>query len=158
MLGVIVLTLLMSRVQPQPDTSGTEASFQLPPAALSDDTKSTLHVDEAFCLVMSMSSPEIINARFEITPNYYLYKSKIKLVGLDQTELANANLPDGKSKQDQYFGKSQIFDKSFSFSIPVQRSANGSVRVSATYQGCQNEGICYPPVTKTFSVKVAGTQ
>jgi hypothetical protein len=42
--------------------------------------------------------------------------------------------------------------------VPVARASGGTLDLplAVTYQGCADKGLCYPPITKTFTVRLAG--
>lgn len=131
----------------QPESAGAP-NYQLPLAALDGD-KPPVHVDEAFALIITVSSEKFLQARFDIKPNFYLYRDKISVTGSDGA-LLQPVFPASKTRRDQHFGDSEVFDQSFSFTTPLPQTSDNKIKVSATYQGCENEGICYPPTTKHF--------
>src|SRR6185437_3772511 len=93
--------------------------------------------------------------------DYYLYRSRIKIeTRSDRAQLGAPQLPEGEIKQDDYFGKQEIYHHELSASVPVARAAGSALDVplSVTYQGC-GRGICYPPIVKTLNVSLpsAGT-
>jgi thiol:disulfide interchange protein DsbD len=155
--GAVAYSLIQTSTSDESEPTATTPSYQLPPAALSAGQKQPIHVDDAFKLTMSADSSGVINARFDIESNYYLYRDKIKVTGPDGS-LLSPSFPASKTKRDQHFGDSEVFDQSFAFTVAANSATEGSFSVSATYQGCENEGICYPPVTKQFSVEVAAAQ
>gem|GEM_PF-5157600 len=132
-------------------------NYELPPAALSTGQKQAMHVDDAFRLSLNADSTGVINARFDIAPNFYLYRSKIKIAG-PAGYVLTPSFPASKTKRDEHFGDSEVFDQSFAFTVGVGADLKRPLAISATYQGCENEGICYPPVTKQFVVNAGVAQ
>ena len=107
-----------------------------------------LDVEDAFALEMEPKDPNSAIAHFRVTDGYYLYRDKISF-SISQGEVV-ADLPKGKTKQDEYFGEVEIYDSDFS--IPLSFSGAGFDSVlTVKYQGCAAEGICYSPVSKSFS-------
>ena len=83
---------------------------------------------------------------FQIAEGYYLYKDKIKIL-LNGQELENIKFPKTKTKEDEFFGKSEIYDNDFILNIVSDVKIK---KISITYQGCAERGLCYPPVKKTI--------
>ena len=114
-----------------------------------------LEVDEAFQLRIEGVAPDRLQTTFAIADGYYLYRDKIEFRGEHGVRLTAAPLPPGEIKADPYFGEIAVFKHDFSAPVAVtqtQAVAAPTIRVHATYQGCAEDGICYSPVTKTFSV------
>lgn len=96
-----------------------------------------------------------LEVRFEIAPGYYLYRDKIRFASADLS-LGVPALPPGKEKQDETFGKVEVFYHSARIRLPVERNDAGPLAFSlqVTSQGCAEAGICYPPQTRTLAVEL----
>ena len=89
-----------------------------------------LHPDEAFQLQVSAVDEGTLRAHFDIAEGYYLYRDKttFKLGGTDGTGdltgtvLGKFSLPEGKHKDDEYFGPMQVYYKEFEVDLPLQRT------------------------------------
>ena len=84
-----------------------------------------------------------IEARWQITDGYYMYRDKFKFV-LEGGNLGAPILPPGKIKEDENFGKVETYRKEVKILLPVE--AAGPVTLKAVSQGCWDGGICYPPI------------
>lgn len=116
-----------------------------------------LSPDRAFQLSGSADSAGNVQLTWLIAPGYYLYRDRIKIASPNgATQLGPPQFPAGQIKNDPYFGKQVIYHQQLIVTVPVlHRAAPGSdVAVSATYQGCAEAGLCYPPVTRTLSLTV----
>lgn len=115
-----------------------------------------LDVDDAFQLEIKSIEPNRLETTFAIADGYYLYRDKIKFRSEHGVRVVDAALPPGEIKNDAYFGEIAVFKHDFSAPITLQRAgpATAAINVHATYQGCAEDGICYPPVTKIFSVEL----
>ena len=112
-----------------------------------------LDVDEAFHLDIKANGPQTLSAHFTIAPGYYLYQDKLSFLSVGNPALADYNLPGGKTKHDPYFGDVAIYPADFAVDLALARSAGSNeMRVDASYQGCAEKGICYPPVSKSFTI------
>ncbi len=98
-----------------------------------------------------------IELRFDIAPGYYLYRDKFRFVPeTPAAQLGTPVLPKGKEKQDDTFGKVEVYYKEAIIRLPVERSASGPVALTLkiTSQGCADAGICYPPQQQKVSVEL----
>lgn len=105
-----------------------------------------LSVDQAFQLSATRDGNESIRLEWTIAPGYYLYQDKFGLkraaTGLPVPEL----LGDAETKDDPTFGVTTVFHNRVAASIPLAGQTSGPLEVH--YQGCQDNGICYPPVVR----------
>ncbi|MGC2164833.1 MAG: protein-disulfide reductase DsbD [Gallionella sp.] len=114
--------------------------------------------DQAFSLDVNVRDPQTLLANFRVTPGYYLYRDKVTFETGDKTiKIVTVNLPHGDFKEDPNFGTMEVFHQSFQAEIPLQRgSATKAVgfALKASYQGCSEQGLCYPPITPTINVSL----
>ncbi len=115
-----------------------------------------LRVDQAFELSVITQDSNTLMARLRIAPGYYLYrdKTRFELTGADNTQLIGYELPAGQIKMDPYIGKTEIYHDQVDIKLPLTRDAAqpSLFALKASYQGCAEKGICYPPVTKTINI------
>lgn len=112
--------------------------------------------DQAFELKIVARDAHTLQASFNITEGYYLYRDKIKLSSKDSAIKIIPNLPAGEMKQDPNFGPTQVFHHSFQADAALEGSAVAvsSITINAVYQGCSEQGLCYPPINKTLVVEL----
>jgi len=119
---------------------------------------SFLPPDQAFSLDVVVRDAHTLQANFRITPGYYLYRDKFSFEIKDKAvKVTGVNLPRGEMKQDPNFGTTEVFHQSFQAVITLARSpAAGaeSVTLNASYQGCSEEGLCYPPITPALHISL----
>jgi thiol:disulfide interchange protein DsbD len=116
-----------------------------------------LTVDEAFQLTTVATGPDKVRLEWTVHEGYYLYKSRIKVASnSQQAQLGAPDLPPGKIKNDEYFGKQEVYHDDLMATVPVARNAGGAIElpIDVTYQGCADAGLCYPPTTKNFKVSL----
>jgi thiol:disulfide interchange protein DsbD len=95
-----------------------------------------------------------LEARWQIADGYYMYRNKFKFE-LAGATLGAPNLPAGKVKEDENFGKVETYRKDVRIALPIQRSPNATeVTLKATAQGCADAGLCYTPQTTSVSIKL----
>lgn len=117
-----------------------------------------LSPDEAFKLVVLGKPGAGLSATFTIAPGHYLYRDKIKFTPVSPAgfKIEGMNLPPAEEKDDPNFGKTYIYHQSFTIDGRLTGLPAGTtvVSVEASYQGCSEQGICYPPTDKTFTVNL----
>ena len=63
------------------------------------------------------------------------------------------------NKEDEFFGRSEIYRGEVSIRVPVLSGAsgNGTIRLTAISQGCADAGICYLPTTQSMDFQRIGS-
>jgi len=111
--------------------------------------------DQAFKLTITSAGDNTLLANFTIAPNYYLYRDKIHFeVAGDANNISAINLPRGEIKNDPNFGEIQVFHRSFQAKIQLDHDNKQSLTLNASYQGCSDKGLCYPPIEKAITVNL----
>ncbi len=118
----------------------------MPLGAVAADPK-LLPPEEAFRFSARALDERTIEARFAVADGYYLYRDKMRFaVTPDAAALAAPQLPAGKMKEDQFFGKVETFRDGVVVKLAMAGTGPGqSVVVAAESQGCADQGVCYPP-------------
>lgn len=121
-----------------------------------DDEAEILHPDQAFLLSARLDANNIVQTNILLAENIYLYRDKIKvaLVNGDGHAIGPVSVPHGKIKDDEFFGPTEVIYDQLSLAIPLISDANASNRIqlSYSYQGCVEDRICYPPITKYLDI------
>ncbi len=117
-------------------------------SALYNNKNDFLSADKAFKFkVYSFEDLKQLDIKFNIAPGYYLYKSKIK-VSIDPSLDYKIILSKGKIKEDEFFGKQEVFYKLAAVKLLSKTLFHENYKVTLEYQGCSDKGLCYPPVSK----------
>ena len=100
-----------------------------------------------------------IQLDWAIAPGYYLYRKRLLFEPPAGETLAigEPTLPPGELKHDDYFGDVEVYYTSLAAVVPIDATP-GPVRLSVTYQGCADAGLCYPPITKLVAVQLGGAE
>jgi len=115
--------------------------------------------DQAFKLEVRSLDQRTLIASFNITPGYYLYRDKTTFsLGEGPARIAQVSLPEGEAKNDPNFGVMQVFHNSFQAEITLQGvDPKLPLVLNASYQGCSDDGLCYPPIEKTLTLDLVTT-
>ncbi|MFN7009876.1 MAG: protein-disulfide reductase DsbD [Allorhizobium sp.] len=105
-----------------------------------------LEMDEAFRPSLSRVSANEIAVTWQIEPGYYLYREYLAAKSADGTAV-KLETPGGKIKEDPGFGSTEVY-----YGTARATFASDVPTIELTYQGCQDGGLCYPPVTKTIDM------
>jgi thiol:disulfide interchange protein DsbD len=111
--------------------------------------------DQAFGLQVVAYDAHTLQANFSITPGYYLYRNKVVFSSqYDAIKITAVNLPKGEMKQDPNFGPTEVFHQPFQATIILNRANDAAIgfTLKATYMGCSEQGLCYPPIEKTLRI------
>jgi thiol:disulfide interchange protein DsbD len=111
--------------------------------------------EKAFRFSARALDANTIEARWDIAPDYYLYRHMIKFAADSATvTLGAAELPKGEEKDDEFFGRVETYRGELVARIPV--GAGGEFTLKAESQGCWDGGVCYPPLTQEAKISLAG--
>lgn len=119
---------------------------------------SFLQPDQAFNLSITARSANTLQANFKITPDYYLYRNKITFTVApgNAAKITGIKLPQGETKNDPNFGVLEVYHQSFQAEITLEGAdAKQPLVLNASYQGCSDKGLCYPPIEKTLTVDLS---
>ena len=112
---------------------------------------------EAFGFDAIADGGERLLLRFVPAPGYYLYRDRSDFnVRGDGIAAGSPRWPPGVDHQDGYFGNVVVYFDPVEVALPLQRGHGdaATVALTATFQGCQADGICYPPMTRTVEIAV----
>ncbi len=120
--------------------------------------------DQAFRVEVAAQGADMIRVDFLVTPGYYLYRHRFNFsldtaAGTPSATLGAPDIPQGEWKEDEFFGRQQVFQEGVSVSIPVSRAPGGAVElpILVGLQGCADKGLCYPPEKRRFKVLLPAT-
>jgi len=132
-------------------------SLLAPQSNVATNQDDYLPPDQAFQYTATMTRPDAIDLEWIIADAYYLYRDRIK-ISTDSTlvQLGAAQYPEGKIKNDEYFGEMMVYYHSLKATVPVARAkdASGEFKLKVQYQGCADAGLCYNPITKYVTLKL----
>lgn len=100
-----------------------------------------------------------VTLRWKIAQGYYLYRDRIHIKSANAT-LGKVRFPKGITISDPNFGREVIYRHRLELRVPVLRATHFDqpVRMTVTYQGCAQKGLCYPPITKHVALNLKPPQ
>jgi thiol:disulfide interchange protein DsbD len=132
--------------------------FSAAPAATSA-TDELLPVEEAFVMNARFDRANELTVSWQIAPAYYLYRDKLAFRADGAIELGGASLPRGVAHRDENFGDVEVFYDYVEATIPFSRASPDAldVTVTAGFQGCKEDSICYPPGEQIMALVLPAT-
>ncbi len=117
-----------------------------------------LTADKAFQFFVNAKDGTTLQLNWVIAEGYYLYREKIKLrlLNNNKVSLGAYQIPHGTPKQDEAFGKVEIFHEQLKFDVALLRKTMTSeaIILEVAFQGCADRGVCYPPMSKQISLQL----
>lgn len=111
-----------------------------------------LPADRAFMLRVSRAA-DSMHLEWTIAPGYYLYRDKIRVASSDAETVSAILTGQAVSKDDPTFGSTEIYLNRAEATVSGQATQPTSGEtLMVTYQGCQEGGICYPPITRRIDL------
>ena len=95
--------------------------------------------EEAFALRAWVEGDTLV-ADFRIAPGYYMYRERFEFEIEEadaSTRFAEMRIPDGKVKQDEFFGETEVYRDAVRIELPLQYEGPraNQLQIKATSQG-----------------------
>ncbi|GGJ97809.1 protein-disulfide reductase DsbD [Pseudomonas matsuisoli] len=114
-------------------------------------TKDFLPVEQAFpAEVIETSEGPVL--RFTNADGYYLYQHRFAFETEPKGHLEKPRLPPGEAKSDEYFGDVVVYYGELDIPLNTVGDAAQPYNLLVTFQGCADQGLCYPPETRRIPV------
>lgn len=117
-----------------------------------------LRHEQAFILSLNVEDGNTIRVSWDIASDYYLYRDKFSFAikNNDGITLDTPIRPAGKMKEDESFGRMEVYYNRADILLPLSRSQLQATEIELEigYQGCADIGFCYPPIKTTVPVKL----
>ncbi|PVV20976.1 MAG: thiol:disulfide interchange protein [gamma proteobacterium symbiont of Ctena orbiculata] len=120
-----------------------------------------LDPEEAYKLSVSVEDGTHIRLYWSIADGTYLYQDNVALsipesetVALGEISLPEAEIKQDSVKPDGTIGDIAVYHNEIDLIVPLVRSNTEAdeFTLEARYQGCAEIGVCYPPITKQFTL------
>jgi thiol:disulfide interchange protein DsbD len=146
--------------------SGYRRTVELPPGPIAAsglagslfagaDPDQPLPIEAAFVPNPRFDAANELTVAWDIAPGYYLYRDKFTFaVNSGEIQFGMARLPTGVAHNDQNFGDVEVYYGRVEVVVPFNRAHPNEQALSLTagYQGCKDESICYPPAEHVFEL------
>ncbi len=120
--------------------------------AASAQAQSPPGADKVFQLNVAHGAHGALILNWVIAPGNYLYRDKIKITSRQGASI-RASTPAGDMKRRSIsLAKRKSITGQAQATVSAE-SLGGRSELVVSFQGCAEQGICYPPVTKTIDLK-----
>ncbi|KRG66381.1 cytochrome C biogenesis protein [Stenotrophomonas humi] len=114
--------------------------------------------DKAFGFEAIVDDGNRLLLRFSPAPGYYLYRDRTSLAleGTAGIRTGRPQWPAGQPYRDEHFGNVVVYFDQVEVPVPLRRDRAEATPATlvATFQGCQTDGICYPPMTRRVKLSL----
>lgn len=112
--------------------------------------------DQAFRFTAEVVNRDWVEVNWQIADGYYLYRHSLGFTALGEGQsVGEPVIPDGKRKQDEFFGEVEVYYGELSVRLPVSVADGMRLDLEARYQGCAEDGICYPPMARQVNLSLS---
>ncbi|MDF1758820.1 MAG: protein-disulfide reductase DsbD [Legionellaceae bacterium] len=113
-----------------------------------------LPVNKAFKISVKPIDPNTIQVKWNIAHQYFLYKDCLQILDTPDSNLhlGKINYPaanDKINRQGQHFS---AYEKKLIITVPVLSEKPGENFLEVRYQGCSDQGFCYPPEKRWIKI------
>jgi thiol:disulfide interchange protein DsbD len=125
------------------------------PAATAGATGAPLPAEQAFRFEALAQSPHQLLLRWTMPPGYYLYRDQTTLKLEDAAGLSlKPAWPAGTAHHDEHYGDVTVYFDQVELPVAVEGDLAGrkQLTVEASFQGCQDDGLCYPLMTRSVNL------
>ena len=109
-----------------------------------------LPAEEAFQLQVVKVDPNTIKLSWQLAPKYFIYKNCLQIINKDKEilQIGQINYPAPQTKTNRQGQKFPVYHDELSLNVPILSEKPGESLIELRYQGCSDEGFCYPPERK----------
>ncbi|NTW55235.1 MAG: protein-disulfide reductase DsbD [Chlorobaculum sp.] len=117
-----------------------------------------LDPEQAFVPSAELTGNNSIALHWKIAKSYKLYRDQVKVsVTSGKATLGKPEFPEGILFTDPTSGEKQvIYHNALHVNIPIKQ-ATGPFTLNVEYQGCSEDGLCYPPMSRSFKLDPSKT-
>ncbi|HEY2344605.1 MAG TPA: protein-disulfide reductase DsbD [Xanthomonadaceae bacterium] len=118
---------------------------------------SPLPPEQAFGFEAIVDAPDRLLLRFTPAKGYYLYRDKTRLT-IDSTagsvQAGPPEWPPAQQRHDEHFGDVAVYTDLVEVPLPLKHTNTLATKIElkASFQGCQIDGICYPPMVRAVAL------
>lgn len=111
---------------------------------------------EVFHVEVKKVDPNTFVINWQIKPNYFLYSDRIKLTSQPDSNihLGTLRLPSTLTKTDKQGHSYAVYRNQLSIPVGILGNKPGEALFDLHYQGCADDGFCYPPEVKQIMLSI----
>ncbi len=149
-------------MQPPPPAVATRslgAALQAIGGSSSATDDAALPPEQAFRFDALAQSPHQLLLRWTMPKGYYLYRDQTRLTLSDAAGLSlKPAWPAGTPHHDEHYGDVTVYFGELDLPVTVEGNLGDrrQLKLDASFQGCQQGGLCYPVMDRSVSIDLGG--
>lgn len=123
--------------------------------AATDQDTAPLPAEQAFRFEALAQNPHRLLLRWTMPKGYYLYRDQTTLKLRDAAGLTlKPAWPAGTARHDEHYGDVTVYFDQLELPVALEGDLGGrrSLQLEASFQGCQDGGLCYPLMTRSVAI------
>ncbi len=130
--------------------------FTLLVSSLSGYTAPPPPAHEVFKLTAKPLDPNAFILEWTVKPGFFLYRDRIHLIQLpdDNFHLGDTRFPRALKKTDRQGKIIKIYRTTLTLPVSVLGDQAGEGLINVCFQGCADDGFCYPPQTEQIKLAI----
>jgi thiol:disulfide interchange protein DsbD len=115
-----------------------------------------LPAKDVFQFTLKKIDPNTFSLNWQIKPGYFLYSDRItlKTASNANVQLGPLRLPSPQTKTDKQDHSNTVYRNELSIPVSVLGNKPGETIIQLGYQGCADDGFCYPPEKKRIKLTI----
>ncbi len=115
-----------------------------------------LPASEVFQVNVKKVDPNTFSVNWQIKPGYFLYSERIKVTQEPDSNihLGTIRFPATQTKSDKLGHTYTVYRNQLSIPVGVLGEQPGETLLNLHYQGCADDGFCYPPEHKQIKLAI----
>lgn len=111
---------------------------------------------DVFKLTAKSIDPNAFVLEWAIKPGFFLYKDRIHMIELPDNNfhLADTRFPKALKKTDSQGKAVRIYRNTLTLPVSVLGNQAGEALLKVCFQGCADDGFCYPPQTEQIKLAI----
>ena len=112
--------------------------------------------DKVFPVQLHVVDPNTFSINWQIKPEYFLYSDRIKieLQRDSNVQLGGIRFPSPVVKVDHVGNKYTVYRNHLAVPVAILGKEPGESLLTLKYQGCADNGFCYPPETRMVKLTI----
>lgn len=118
-----------------------------------------LSADEAFGVSAQLVEPGVVAVEFRIASGYRLYRDRFGFKTDDASvRIKSVSMPPALTRHDPLLDEDVTFYSGRVTARVLFAPAGRACRLIAQAQGCAENGVCYPSLTRAFALPASGAR
>ncbi|WP_094092261.1 protein-disulfide reductase DsbD [Legionella clemsonensis] len=115
-----------------------------------------LPATEVFQVNAKQIDPNTFSLIWQVKPGFFLYADRIKVTAQPNSNvhIGDLRFPTPLTKTDKQGKSYAIYRHELSLSVPILGEQPGETLVNLSFQGCADDGFCYPPETRQIKLTI----